>query len=561
MIMTMPMPGKFFIICLFVFVLFFPWPGFAQSQSKSFSSPHVPVTSRIYRDLERLTALGLITDSIYGQRPWSRDEIARQIREAMDKQERRGEPVVPSVGEIDADMAEDELLKRLKKDYASELKKLDATKIGVEVDPLKWAQLEYTLMQSPSREVRRDNGMSSIDAAIHPFTAYQGGRHFADGSTFSLETLHEASFSRYLSFAFHPRAEALIPDFGSKGANFIVQNLYGKFAYHNFEIEVGRDSVVWGQGVHGGLLLGDNARPLDQIKISNTSPILLPWLLRYFGPWKGSFFVSDMGPEREFPHSLLTGLKFSAKPVSFFEMGVSQAVLLGGDGAPAGSFWEEVGEFFGYRSGIGLTPNDLGAVAPPNFSNRIMGLDLRFTLEPLRNSQLYYEMATEACCGVFKQLYGYYGGFYIPLLTPSGSVDLRLEYTHLPPVFYRHSPFGSGWTLNRKLLGRETGPEGDSLAAEVNYDLNEKWRGQSSFAYDRLGGNSFRGGVDHTVVSEWHPKEERFRFLTALEYDLPYSLTLRLTTGMEFVKNFNFMSHDNQENFLARLGLTYRAFR
>src|SRR3989449_1785556 len=56
---------------------------------------------------------------------------------------------------------------------------------------------------------------------------------------------------------------------------------YAKLTLFNVELLVGRDSLAWGPGYHNGLLLTNNAAPLDQIRIGAAEPFLLPWV----GQW------------------------------------------------------------------------------------------------------------------------------------------------------------------------------------------------------------------------------------------------------------------------------------
>jgi hypothetical protein len=41
-------------------------------------------------------------------------------------------------------------------------------------------------------------------------------------------------------------------------------------------------------------------------------------------------------------------------------VGASQTVMMGGNGAQSGSFWDYLGEFFAVRPNVGFTPNDVG---------------------------------------------------------------------------------------------------------------------------------------------------------------------------------------------------------
>ncbi|MDO8644410.1 MAG: capsule assembly Wzi family protein [bacterium] len=512
----------------FLSLLLFPF------NLSGYSTPNVSLDSPAYRQIDKLVSFGLIDDAIYGQRPWSRHEMARMTGEAIKILEKRG-PVFP----------EDKFLNPLKKEFHEELVCqgfVPGECRDLEFHFLEQARLDYTFLESPYRTIAGPT-TQSVNAFMNPLIDYQEGRHFADGHTVALESGHSTYLTKYFSLSGSPRLEVLVPDDDATAndANLVIQNLQGKFNISNFELEIGRDSIVWGQGQNGGLLLSNNARPLDQVKLSNDSPITLPWLFKYLGPSKAAFFVADLGPEQFYSHPLLAGFKLSIKPFSFLELGASQAVILGGSGAPEGSFLEYVGEVFGIRPGIGFDTNDVGK-SDENLSNRLMGLELRITIPPLRHSQIYYEMFTEACCGVFDQLYGYYGGLYIPRLTPSGTVDLRIEWVHTPPVLYTHGAFPSGWTLNQKLLGHNIGPNGDGIEMEMGVDFSERWQDTTTLAFESRGRT---------------PDEDRYRFINTLSHQYNQNFNIHGTTGYELVNDFNTVGN-RIHNFLFQIGLTYR---
>ena len=91
---------------------------------------------------------------------------------------------------------------------------------------------------------------------------------------------------------------------------------YGKLSPWNVEIEAGRDSLWFGQGYHGTLLMTNNAFPLNLVKISNPNPTLLPWIFQYLGPFKYTVFVSWMEEHRDHPHCNLGGLRLNFKPLA-----------------------------------------------------------------------------------------------------------------------------------------------------------------------------------------------------------------------------------------------------
>ncbi|QQR81374.1 MAG: hypothetical protein IPJ69_04390 [Deltaproteobacteria bacterium] len=287
----------------------------------SFASSNVPIDDPVYRDIDKLVGVGLIKDAIYGQRPWSRKEIARMIASAKNIQTNNGLLLLaPDDGEVELNIIIQDILERLTKEYREELianGTLEGETKNISVTPLEQVRLDYTLLDSPSRAVPASNGLGGIDAVINPMVAYQEGRHIVDGNTLGFETTHRGQFSKYFSLYARPRFELTGPSGAETKANFYAQQLYGNFSYKKLSIEVGRDSLIWGQGENGGILLTNNARALDQIKISSDSPFFFPSFLKYLGPSKATLFVANLGPEREYPYSFLTGFKMSVKPTSF----------------------------------------------------------------------------------------------------------------------------------------------------------------------------------------------------------------------------------------------------
>lgn len=532
----------------------------------SFASSNVPIDDPVYRDIDKLVGAGFIKDAIYGQRPWSRKEIARMIASAKKNEKENALLLTPNGSDVELTIMIQDILEKLTHDYREELIENGTLLDGGEsklfnIKPLEQVRLDYTFLDSPARAVPPNNGLGGIDAVINPMVAYQEGRHIVDGNTLGFETTHRGQFSKYFSLYARPRFELTGPRGAETKANFYAQQLYGNFSYKKLSIEVGRDSLIWGQGENGGILLTNNARALDQIKISSDAPFFFPGFLKYLGPSKATLFVANLGPDRtSFPYAFLTGFKMSVKPTSFLELGASQTVMMGGNGAQAGSFWDYMGEFFAVRPNIGFTPSDVGLDNGVDLSDRLMGADFRLTIPQFNNTQIYGEAFTEACCGVFKTLYGYYGGFYFPIFL-SNSLDLRLEYSHLPGILYRHGgQWTDGKTLNHHLLGNFGGPDSDIALAKIRKIYSEHWYHQLYFYYETYKGNNY-SGTDGTINSVYAstilPKEYRYRITNQLTYQADH-WGFEGLMGLERITHFNFIDGNNKTNLLLGMQFTFR---
>lgn len=521
------------------------------------SSPNVPIDDPVYRDIDRLVGLGLVPDVIYGQRPWSRREIVRLVAGAVRTHADLPPPLTPDARELSLRVETAELLERLKTRFQEEM----AGEKTIFLHPLSFVRAEYVFVDADVRDVLQSNGLGAIDAFVSPLTAYHEGRHYPDGHQFAVETEHHATLTRFFSVYARPRFQLEIRD--NRDAQFhpFVQQLYGKFTTPHLEIEAGRDSLIWGQGEFGGILLSNNARPLDLIKVSNPSPTVLPWLFKYFGPLRYTFFVANLGPEREFPRSFLTGFKLSFKPASFVELGFDQIVMLGGEGAPGplnvGNVFQE---FFGFR---------VGDANVTNLSNRQMGFDLRFFFPFLRNSQLYVDAQIEDLSSISYMMLNttnYQAGFYMPRLSNDGSTSLRLEYHHGSPYFARHAPFITGMALNRRILGDELGPQADGIYIKLYHEPSERLRMAFGFDYERRDGDILgqvfksNGDRDRLVAITGVPAEHRIRPSFEGQYHFSDRILWKTDLQYQFTQNFNFVAKDTRSGFLMMSSVRFDLF-
>ncbi|HEX5037049.1 MAG TPA: capsule assembly Wzi family protein [bacterium] len=536
----------------------------ASSGAWAYSTPNVPVDDPVYRDIDKLVASGLVKDVIYGQRPWSRREIARIVAIAMSNIE-KNPPMTPDDREISERVYNSEIVERLKERFHDEL--VDADSIpgdpkNIRVNPLEEVRFDYTLMDSPFRAIPVDNGLGLINGVVNPLVAYREGRHYVDGSTLAFETTHTAKLSRFFSLYLQPRFEGLVPNTGGSDFNPLIQRAYGKFAYRNFEVEAGRDSLIWGQGEFGGLMFSNNARPLDMIKLTSSAPFYHPWIFRYLGPSKYTFFIANLGPESSFKNSFLYGFRVAIRPVSFLELGFDHSIILGGDGAPALDWFDPIGEFFFVRRG-GLSGTG-SQVADHRF-----GADWRLRIPPLRNTEWYFEtlwddFGRQSVATNITQQMAFVTGIYVPRLNSEGNSDLRLEFSHIPPILYRHSFWTSGFTLNRLMLGNELGPDSDRARLTFRHDFRPGHVLTLETAYGNMDGDTYtqtlssKGQADRVVKVTDGPTEHRWVFQGGFLWEVRRDVTLNLLAGYEHVWNLGFVLNHNVDNFMGGFSVSYK---
>lgn len=510
------------------------------------ASPVIPVSDPVYDDLDLLAAHGLVKTLMMGQRPFTRSEIGRLASEAQTAFEARPDltsatayPEYRSASrEFQARPFIRKILERLTARFPAEV-------AGRYVfHPLEKATLEITYLDSPPRPYFPAN---EIDALYNPLVQNREGRHFIDGGQYSWETNHWALLGNHFSATFHPRLQLQIAnDRGKKENGFFVQELYGSAYFLNTQIDFGRRPIVWGQSRHGGLVLSDNARPVDGITIFNPSP----WKIRYLGNLRYTFFLATLGPEQNFKNALFSGIKLSLMPARWFEVGIARALIFGGEGSPSSSFADQLADYFGAR------PGDISNV---NLSNSINGFELRGRIPPLRNLELYAEFYFDDFTfghpfRNFVQDSGISGGIYLPRLDYKGSLSLRLEGKKTSSILYKHSQWN--WALNHFVLGDPLGADAESAGIWLTKRLDSKTEVTGEFAFERIDSDNYQGGVPEgrrkTVDGT---AEKRFRGRFGLSRQLTKRLNSAALFGYEHIEDFNFAEGNNRENFLFNLAL------
>jgi hypothetical protein len=292
------------------------------------------------------------------------------------------------------------------------------------------------------------------------------------------------------------------------------------------------------------------------IKLSNDSPFFFPWVFKYLGAQKFSFFYTDLGPDQHFPHSYIVGYKWNLQPLSFFELGASLINESGGEGSPDASFGKRVSNAFGFG------PEPVGQI---DLSNKVGGIELRFRIPPARGVELYAEAYFDDQHQNFLSKAqwvddaSYVAGIYAPRLTNTGNVDLRLEFHKTGDRFYRHGTFTSGLTLNNFILGDNLGSNGTAFYVVSNWDINPAnlvtFNGALEFRESGMWaiGDPFNFSIVKVVDG---PTEKRIRGTVEWLHrwkSLP--LYFKTQLGYERVENFGFAQGAGKNNFIGEFAL------
>ncbi len=476
-------------------------------QSKYMGSPYVPLDSWIYPELERLAALGYINSGILGMRPWTRMECARQVSEAGDRiadDEGSGEAArvyQDLAHEFSAEM--DWLGGGNNAEFRVESVYTRATQIAGKplTDGYHFAQTIYNDFGRP--EAQGFNNVSGLSGWIAngPFTIYirDEFQHAPSSPALPLaarQAISIADFSHSIVSAPFPVPPGTATPSTNRGR---LLDAYVAMNLSDWQISFGKQSLWWGPSQGGGMMLSDNADPLTMFRINRVTPFKLPSFLGYLGPMRMEFFlgqysgyqfmftplglVGNYGQSLH-PQPIVHGERFSFKPTSNFEFGMSRTTDYGGPGYPL-TWHTFLRSVFSTDQTIPGAPNKPGS--------RRSGVDFSYRL---RNSVLFYadgftEHDTISPI-VGPDVAAWLGGIYIPRLPRLPKMDFRVEgvYTD-PPIggnvgsgfFYYNPTWISGYENSGHLMGNWVGREGQGVQAWTSYWFTPRNKLQFEFRH------------------------------------------------------------------------------
>lgn len=473
-----------------------------------YSSNNIPLDSWIYTAIDKLESLGFVESVFHGNRPYTRIEAARIVSEALKKRKKMEEI---------KDHPADPILKRLKKEFRDELIITGYSKgefHSIFVKPLDEVNFDFVRISGKERRFVSPPGTQGS-----PLVENNEGIVYAEGN--NLEWRYGFGFQLTEVFSFYFEPLMLInEENGLRDNDWRLHKGYMKFTLFGVETEVGKDSIWWGQGYHGSLILSNNAEPFRMIKVQTPYPFVLPWFFSYLGAMKVSGFITVLDKNRPVENPRMLGLRVDIKPYPAVEIGASRTIIFGGRGAPHINFEE----FIKILRGTNLTG---GA----DTSNQMAGFDWRLRIPFLRGLSLYGEHIGEDEAGSFPSKFGTLLGIYMPWLFKSGSCDLRVEFTETHSTFYTHGRWP--YTYKGLIMGHHAGGDAEDIFVRMGFGLSERISGGLFYDYQKRGrsvkesekGDAF--GIEFQIKIGSHGS-------AYLEFD------------SENIRNFNFSGSDRR---------------
>ena len=183
-------------------------------------------------------------------------------------------------------------------------------------------------------------------------------------------------------------------------------------------IIAGQIPTYWGPGHDGSLIRGDASRPVYGVTVQRAEQKAFEskWL-SWIGPWQYQAFSGQLDDYQAIPDTKLLGLRLTAQPLPYLELGASRVLQWGGEGRSENwdTLWNAI------KGNDNFEDGDLDK------SNQIAGLDARLNLQQLLNVpvSLYGQFVGEDEAGLLPAKKMYLAG-----------VDYSSAYKNIPYQFY-----------------------------------------------------------------------------------------------------------------------------
>ena len=506
------------------------WGGFSEYRDAA------------YDDLERLVTAGLADRTLLNTKPLNRIEAARVVARAIDRI-RRDDPEGLNMRR-DLEPVLDRLIAEFKVELAS---------LGVQVPD--GVSPPGTFSFTPIDRAQAFNGLATHGFSLVDEQGSSVKRTFNMGLTFE----SRAQLWDYLTFYIQPE---LLANQDYTAARLITG--YAKLTFWNIELLVGRDSLQWGPGYRNFMIFSNNAAPLDQIKLGSAEPFLLPWIGEWVGPMKALIFLGQLEERRDHKYAKISGMRVTASPATWLELGASRAVLFDGC-CPYLSASKYLSAIFNPQFGDDANEH------PENRTDNVFSVDadLRFRnvdhyYFPSRDLRLYGEFYWDDTCGECGPSSGI-GHFLASNFLPKGStvgavggvhliglfgqdwLEARFEYARTSPQSYNNDQFISGYWTRGHVIGDFIGTNGRDYFARVTARVTQ----------DLMFGVNFdRAIIGSTTFNFTSPQEERLGGSLDVSYRFADRFSIFAQYLVSDVKNRNFRAGDSGIDQLLRVQFT-----
>lgn len=289
---------------------------------------------------------------------------------------------------------------------------------------------------------------------------------FADDKLANFEASARAGISEQ-DWEINLQANVKDDDIDDNDVSFDGSYVAGKYA--NQWLIAGQIPTWWGPGHDGSLIRGDASKPVIGVTMQrDTQAAPTSQYLSWIGPWQYQLFAGQLDDYKAVPDTKLIGMRLTASPTDWLEVGASRTFMWGGDGRPESlsSLWDAI-----------KGTKDNGGTGNPDPANQLGGFDARVNLAPLVNApvSIYGQYIGEDEAGGLpaKNMYLAGADFASSLNTTNmGTMPYQLytEWTDtrtsgdVRGISYSHTNYTDGYYQYGYPLGYALGGDTESIA-------------------------------------------------------------------------------------------------
>jgi hypothetical protein len=431
------------------------------SQSQAEVSVNLPLDDPAYPLLEKLVISHLTFTNALTVKPITRLYAARLIAEAI--QQRRYE--------LETSQRQDPFLDRILQYLAGRFKQ-ELQQLRFFYRPRRpnpvflalLAELKFDTALATDQFVQRDS--SGLTANLQGVFGLNEG--FAYGNALSLRarSISWGTFGEHVAAYVEPDMRLRTDPILGDTFDATLHKGYLQIGYMNLALEFGRDTLWWGPGSQGDLVLSNNAPPFDLLKFSTPTPFRLPWLLHYLGEWQVAYFMTRLEADQEIPHPLVSGLRMTVQPTPFLKIGftnVIEAFGKGGESLSPLTFMEKL-----FVPTLDATPPSINGLVAYDL---ILSLPLARILPMFNGLKFYWQRGQDNV----RHVQGFLGGGNILGGILDGERwDLRVEFAETrddEAVWYTHPTYRSGFAFKQFVIGHPIGGAAEGWFVRATYYL------------------------------------------------------------------------------------------
>ena len=268
------------------------------------------------------------------------------------------------------------------------------------------------------------------------------------------------------------------------GHDVNVEDSYLAGKLWNQWLIAGQIPTYWGPGHEGSLIRGDASRPVYGFTMQRAEQQAFEtkWL-SWIGPWQYQAFAGQLDDYEAVPDTNILGLRLTAQPLPYLELGASRTFQIDGQGQPDSlkAYWNA---FIGKDNAC----DDNGCTGEGNASNQIAGFDARLNLQqwfkvPL---SLYGQFVGEDEAGLLPSKKMYLAGIDYSSQFKNMPFQIYTEWAdtrtngEVQGISYNHHIYTDGYYQHGFPLGHAMGGDGQmlSLGGDIRFDHMNRLKGR-----------------------------------------------------------------------------------